>query len=263
MRKSIVYTIVGIISVALLNSCKPKQLITPSVPPAPVEAPKVDTKVNTLNLLKSKDLVYSTISLRAKANLDVDGAENNVTMQMRIQKDKKIWVSITAIAGIEVARALITSDSIFVRNNLERSYLKKPLSFINKYTNPNVNFTWVQALLTGNTIPELMSTNATVDLDGGVWLIKGAKERLLYQHTFNTLLKISESTLNDAVATQALKVNYGSYAKVGDGAFPMTLQLNTISGNKKINLDLNFTKVDINTDLEFPFSIPKNYSQIQ
>ncbi|RYG21494.1 MAG: DUF4292 domain-containing protein, partial [Chitinophagaceae bacterium] len=60
----------------------------------------------------------------------VNGNENNVTMLIRIEKDKKIWVSVTAIAGIEVARAVITPDSLLLRDNLNKTYARKPFSYI-------------------------------------------------------------------------------------------------------------------------------------
>ena len=69
---------------------------------------------------------FNTLALKGKADLDINGEQNNVNMNIRIQKDKKIWVIITAAGGIvEVARAMITPDSLLLLNKLQKTYTKK------------------------------------------------------------------------------------------------------------------------------------------
>lgn len=43
---------------------------------------------------------------------DPDGKKMDVNAQIRMYKDSIIWVSITAILGIEGLRAYITTDSV-------------------------------------------------------------------------------------------------------------------------------------------------------
>jgi hypothetical protein len=90
--------------------------------------------------IRAKQLTFNTFSGRAKAKLDFNGDGNDVTMNVRIQRDKKIWVSITAILGVEVARALITPDSIIVINKLQGVYTKKPFSYVWQYAGKQVNY---------------------------------------------------------------------------------------------------------------------------
>ncbi|HTK20297.1 MAG TPA: DUF4292 domain-containing protein, partial [Mucilaginibacter sp.] len=75
-----------------------------------------DKSLSKLDAIRSSQLSYNTFSGKAKTKLDINGSSNDVTLNIRIQKGKKIWVSVTAIAGIEVARALITPDSLLVIN---------------------------------------------------------------------------------------------------------------------------------------------------
>ena len=81
-----------------------------------------------MDAIKAGQLNFNTFSGKAKTKLDINGSSNDVTLNIRIQKGQKIWVSVTAIAGIEVARALITPDSILVINKLQGLYLRKPLA---------------------------------------------------------------------------------------------------------------------------------------
>ncbi len=259
MRKNILNRLVLVILTIVAFGCKPKKIIV--APPAnPVKVEVIpDKKPENLSLLKSKDLPFNTLSLKGKAVLNVGGNENNVTMLIRILKDQKIWVSITAIAGIEVARAVITPDSLFLRNNLQKTHTKKPFSYIYGFTNKQIDFKLLQSVLSGNTIASFMKISSDLTQENGIWVLSGSTNNLTYRSLFNTLLKASEVSLNDAKAAQAFKVAYGSYTPLNAALFPSSLKINSMSGAKKIDVDINFTKIDVNVPVDFPFTVPKSY----
>jgi hypothetical protein len=261
MKRNISNSLALVVIVLFAFGCKPKRIII-TTPPVSQEKVEVDKKPENLTLLKSKDLPFNTLALRGKANLNINGDESNVTMIIRMQKDKKIWVSITAIAGIEVARAVITPDSLLLLDRLHKTYVKKPFNYIYQYANKQVNFGLLQAVFSGNTTPDFMNVNSELVQEGGVWVLSGTNGDLAYRSLFNTLLKVSETTLNDAKAAQAFKVTYGKYTPVNNALFPSSLKINTISGAKKINVEIEFTKIESNTVVEFPFTVPKNFERI-
>jgi hypothetical protein len=76
------------------------------------------------------------------------------------------------------------------------------------------------------------------------------------------MMKVGENNLNDLKSGQALKVAYGGYQRVNDGLFPSSLIINSMAGTKRVNLQLDYTKVDRNIPLEFPFSVPRNYELV-
>ncbi len=263
MRKNISNSLVLLVMVLIAFGCKPKKIIVaPPVNPGKVEVIP-DKKPENLSMLKSKDLSFNTLSLKGKASLSVNGNEHNVTMLIRIEKDKKIWVSVTAIAGIEVARAVITPDSLLLRINLEKTYARKPFSYIYGFTNKQVDFKLLQSVFVGNTIADFMKVSSDLNQENGVWVLSGSANNLVYRSLFNTLLKINETSLNDAKAAQAFKVTYGSYTPLNSTLFPSSLKINSMSGIKKIDVDINFTKIDINVPVDFPFSVPKSYDLIK
>jgi len=262
MKKNTLNKLVFLFAGLLVLACTPKKIIV-APPPAGADTTLVsDKKTEALELLKAKDLAFQTLSLRAKANLNIGGNENNVSMQLRMQKDQKIWVSITAIAGIEVARAMITPDSLLIRNNLERTYIKKPFSFIYGYANKQITFKWLQSVLSGNTIGDFMQSDADLQQENGVWVLTGLSSDLAYRSLFNTLLKVQETSLNDARAGQAFKVNYDNYTPIAGGLFPSTTKINSQSGTKAVQIELNFTRVEANVSLDYPFTVPKSFEVI-
>lgn len=251
---------IAVVSTGLL-ACKTKKAI--------VTLPKNDSstmagtrKSETLVLLKKNDLSFNTLSLRGKAGLNINGNSNNVSMNIRMKKDEMIWVSVTAIAGIEVARVLITPDSIKVRNNFQSVYLKKPFNYIHAFTNKQVSFKLLQSMFSGNTIDDFMVEQSELEQLNGVWELKGQQQDLAYRVLFNTLLKVSENNLNDVKSGKALKVVYGDYQKVIDDLFPSSMQISSMAGIKQIAINLDFSKIERNVSLDFPFSVPKKYEVI-
>jgi len=262
MRKNILNRLLCLALALIAFGCKPKKIII-APPVNPIEVAASDKKPENLKMLKSKDLSFNTLSLKGKASLNIAGDENNVTMLIRIQKDKKIWVSVTAIAGIEVARAVITPDSLLLRNNLQRTHTRKAFSYIYGFTNKQINFKLLQSVLSGNTIADFMNINSDLIQENGVWVLNGLTNNLAYRSLFNTLLKVNETSLNDAKAAQAFKVTYASYTPLNSTLFPSSLKINSMSGDKKIDVDINFTKIDVNVPVDFPFTVPKSYELIK
>lgn len=263
MKRSTLNSIILAGLVVFAVGCKPKKVIVAAPPITDQVKAAPDQKLEQLNLLKGKDLIFNTLSLKGKANLNVNGDENNVTMLIRIQKDKKIWVSITAIAGIEVARAVITPDSLFLLNRLQKTYTRKPFNYVNDFTNKQINFGLLQAVLAGNTIPDFMIEKSALVQENGVWVLSGNAGDLAYKVLFNTLLKVTETTLNDAKVAQALKVVYGNYTPVNEALFPSSLKINSMAGDKKINIEIEFNKIESNIPVDFPFTVPKNFELVK
>lgn len=262
MRRSILNSILILALAIVAMACKTKKVIV--VPPPGVKSPVEDNaKVEGLKILKSKQIQFNTLVLKGKAKLDIDGDVNDVTMNIRIQNNEKIWVSVTAIAGIEVARAIITPDSIKILNRLKSNCIKKPFDYIYGFTNKQINFNTLQAVFSGNCIDNFLTNKSDLKLDSGVWVLSGKSQDLDYKTLFNTLNKVMQTNLNDVKAAQALKVTYANHQQVNNNAlFPSDMKINTLSGSKKITISFNFSKVEVDSQLDFPFNVPKRYEVI-
>lgn len=243
-------------------SCRTKKTIVTAPAPQVNTGTKIDTKPANLMFLKGKDLPFNTLSLKGKTSLDMDGDQHDVTLNIRIQKDKKIWVSVTAIAGIEAARLVVTPDSLLLRNNLQKTYTKKPFSYLHSFTNKQVTFSLLQSILSGNTISDLMVPKSDLVQENGVWVLSGNAGDVTYRVLFNTLLKVAETSLNSAESSQAFKASYGNYTPVNNSLFPSSLKINSMAGAKKINVKIDFVKIESNVPVEFPFTVPKNFEVI-
>ncbi|HEY9004099.1 MAG TPA: DUF4292 domain-containing protein [Mucilaginibacter sp.] len=254
LNKLLIVCICGSLAVF---GCKAKKKTI--VAPKPVTTVP-DKSLNKLDAIRSSQLSYNTFSGKAKTMLDINGSSNNVTLNVRIQKGQKIWVSITAIAGIEVARALITPDSLLVINKLQGLYLQKPFSYIYSYTSHQINFDSLEALLVGNAIPQLINDDAKLQADSGRTVMTGNLQELAYKLVLGADLKANHTELSDLVAGQSLTVDNSVFIPATNRILASQIDLSSVMPKKKVKMSLHYIKADFDQPLEFPFSIPSGYN---
>src|ERR1700744_6369908 len=141
-----------------------KKLLADPSAGAPVK--HVNNIEDKLSAIRAQQINFNTFSGKAKTSLNINGDTHDVTLNIRINNNKEIWVSVTALFGIEAARAVITPDSIMVLNRLQSVYIKKPFSFIYGYTNKQIDYSMLQALFTGNIPPKLINDDTKYAMAG-------------------------------------------------------------------------------------------------
>ncbi len=252
----------------MLASCAAhKQLVVnrtpadqPVVSPAKTEAPAVNTK---LAAIKAKQVTFNTFNGKAKAKLEIDGDNNDATLNIRIQQDKKIWVSVSAtILNLEVARALITPDSILVINKLQSVYMRKPFSYIYQYGGKQITFKTLQALLIGNALPETLGDKADIGTDNANTLLSGRLQDLVYKLIIGPDFKTSQTNLTNDLAALTLQVNNSAFIQADNRIMPSQIDIVSSAGNKKANISLHYNSAEFDKVLEYPFSIPDRFTPV-
>jgi hypothetical protein len=248
----------------IVCSCKTRKQLVNRVraadSTAATSAGSVGTKLAQISAAQNH---FHTFSGKAKAKLNINGNTNDVTFTIRISHDQKIWVSIAAIAGIEVGRALITPDSIIVINRLQGIYLKKPFSYVYRYTSRQVNYSTVEALLIGNAVPDLLNENDQLQADNGNVNISGNMGDLAYRLVAGPDLKISSTQLINEEAGQSLLANNNAFTPSPVRVMPLQIDIASTSKDQKIQLNLRYFKVDFDQPQDYPFTIPDRYEPQQ
>lgn len=219
-------------------------------------------KIDKINTIRLKQTGFNTFSGKASAKLTIDGKENNVTMNIRIKKGEGIWVAVTAVLGVEVARALITPDSIRMMNKLESTYLKKPFDYIYQYTGGQVNYKTLESALIGNAIPELLTTDATLKPDNGNLVLSGNLQQLVYKLIIGPDLRVTQTSMSDANAGQSLQIDNAQFVQSGTHVIPSQIIVSTTDKDQSIKVDLHYIKTEFDQPVEFPFTIPSRFSPV-
>ena len=264
-RKAFRTYILAVCCLLFLFSCKAKKPLAVRKPVADTTAvvKAVDPKLLKLNAIKLAQTVFNTFSGKARTKLTINGETNDVTLNIRIQRDKKIWVSITAIAGIEAARAIITPDSIMLINRLQDLYVRQPFSYVNKYAGSQVNYKMIESVLVGNAIPETLNERSDIQPVGANTILTGNLSELIYKLTLGADNKLNQFYLGNPDGSESMQVTNAVFVQVGTRVMPSQIDMASSVKSKKIQVNLRYIKEDFDLPLEFPFSIPARYSQAE
>ncbi len=245
----------------LVISCKVKKRMIPNPVSTNITVKPTDTKIYKLEVIRAGQTSFNTFSGKAKATLDISGNTNDVTLNIRIKRDQKIWISITAIAGIEAARILITPDSLMMIDRLQSVYLKKPFSYINNFAGDEINYKTLESLLIGNAIPELINENADLQTSPENRItLTGNLNNLVYKLLVAPDMKVTQTNLDNQNAGQSLQVT-NTFIQTGNKAVPSQIDMVSVVKDKKIQVNLHYVKSAFDQPLEYPFSIPARYAE--
>ncbi len=132
----------------ILNSCKTTSKIeTPKIKDKKLEEKEAG---ELEGLILENTFKVSTLSARASVSTDIGGASTNFNINVRMQNDSIIWISISPLLGIEVARVVATRDSIKFLDRLNKRYSATDYRYINETLDLNVDYDIMQGVLTGN-----------------------------------------------------------------------------------------------------------------
>ncbi len=110
---------------------------------------------------KSFEWLTANMAIQAEGN---GMAYNDLSGQLRMRKDSLIWLNVTATMGVEVLRAKISNDSVWILNRMEKTYLAEPLDTVSAQLGMPLSLPLVQILLLDNNQGLPPVENQTVQL---------------------------------------------------------------------------------------------------
>ena len=110
---------------------------------------------------QSFEWLTANLAIQADGN---DMTYNDLSGQLRMRKDSIIWLNVTATMGVEVLRAKVSNDSVWIVNRMEKTYLAEPLDTISAQLGMPLSLPLVQTLLLDNNQGLPPVENQTVQL---------------------------------------------------------------------------------------------------
>jgi len=135
--------ILFLLTVLLFTSCASRKKTVAPAPP------------------QSFEWLTANLSIQAGGN---GMAYNDLSGQIRMRKDSIVWLNVTATMGVEVLRAKISNDSVWLLNRLEKTYLAEPLDSVSAQLGIPLTLPLVQILLLDNNQGLAPVENQTVQL---------------------------------------------------------------------------------------------------
>ena len=199
-------------------------------------------------------------NIETKFNVKVKG-DNSIGLkgQIRMQNDSVIWISLSMKLGIEVARVMITEDSVKFINRTEKTYLSESINGLKDRLPIETSLDFLQDLLIGNNIHFNEKYKATVEDNS----YKLTSDRDIFWVTPKTF-KVKEHELQSSMAnSQQLiaKIYYDNFQEINGKLLPTKIILDA-SDIFDLNIEIDYSDIKVGEKLQFPFNISKKYSKI-
>lgn len=217
-----------------------------------------------LGTLFSNRINFKTFSAKIKVEYeDSKGKKPDVTANMRMQKDSIIWISIVgnfAFITVEAFRILITKNHVTILNKLEKRVEEHPFTFIEDIAKIPLDFKTLQDLIVGNPIFLGDKVVAYKVTENRMLLSTIGKyfKNLLTLSANNSLIERSKLDDLDVTLNRTGDLTYSDYENKSGVSFSTFREI-TVAEKTKVDIKLNFKQYDFNTELSYPFSIPKNF----
>jgi hypothetical protein len=205
---------------------------------------------------------FNTFSAKIKVDYrGGDGKSNDFNAFLRMRKDSVMWISINAALGIEAFRIMITPDSVKVLNKLDKIAQFRSLGYLQEVTQLPIDFHTLQDIIIGN--PVYFDRNNIISVKIEETAISLTSIGSLFKH-FMTVDKsdylIQNSKLDDREpGGRGLRYWNMIIMKPGQHPFPTKRKISVAENPLEVSLD--FKQYDFNENLNYPFSIPKNYKR--
>ena len=237
------------------------------------------TAKNLSRHIKESELKFDWISAKADVEVNIDGDENNLDVKIRGKRDSAIWISIQAVGLIDIAKLLITRDSVKMVVYIKKQYFIGDFNYINELLNADLDFNMIQAALFGNSADfyeDDNKLNPVIDRENCHYLLSTERKRKLRRINsgqdslkrslqtmtlMNETYKIINNHFIDALTNRTFNAQYDKFLAKDSVFAPHNVNIE-IKAEKKIILKINYVRIEINQPQKISLSIPKNYDPI-
>jgi hypothetical protein len=218
-------------------------------------------KTTTIGHVQVNNLEFSYLSSKGQITFNDKNDNLSSGYSLRMQKDSVIWISVQPGLGIEAARMLLTQDSVFMMNRLQKEYIATDYSFLRHKLNVEVNFEVLQAILLGN---YQSKGSEKVINEGESQHIQQTREALLFNFFIGLQNnKLQQLHVQDKNTGNTITVKYNSFNNIGTVPFAYALAAQVLQKGEVIDFTMKHSRVLVSAEvLDFPFTVPTDYKYL-
>ncbi len=253
-KQTLKYTIFSI-GFLFIFSCKSNKAITNG---------SVNENLSAKAIIKThyqNHINFKTLSGKLKINYSDGESSQGVSVSIRIEKDKAIWMS----APLGMVKVYITPNRVSFYNKLQNEFFDGNFSYLSNLLGTELNFDKVQNLLLGQAIFDLRKEKYTTSIVNKNYQLKPRKAADLFKTLFTieaTNFKISTQQIAQPLKKRVLEIDYKNYQEIQNKVLPNTIVITAIDKDKTNTIDLEYRNMEFNRTLNFPYKIPKGFDEI-
>ncbi len=200
----------------------------------------------------------------AKVRIDYDDGDMAVkaSATIRMQKDSAVWMAVRKL-GFEVARVLITPDSLFFIDRFNNEFGAYGLDYLSKEYHAPANLMALQNLLLGNLVYFNPAARTIKPEAGQLWIEENAGGQTIRHRVNDSEFRIESVEYKDLPAGRAMAMTLGEYGSLsGKHNFSYLRQFAMDSQETGvIKVELKFSEVELNVPKNLSFEIPERYTR--
>lgn len=269
-----------------MASCKMTEKIT-----VRREIPSI-TEGKLLKNVYSNELNYNSLYVKKMdVSIERNGKKDNLKAALKIEKDRFIWMSFTAPLGIEIARILLTPDSIKFIDSYNKKYFFTDYQYFYDKFDVDINFDCFQNLLTNvyfnledcgrvNTKESKFKFEKT----GSDYVLSNIHQKALNRkikkffkkrkknkdytlihhkiHIDPELFRPVKISLEDLEEDMGISVKYRDFKSYNEKLFPEKIDFNLSLDDLKISLGFKIQKLEFDVNVVPNFRLSAKYRPI-
>ncbi len=228
--------------------------------------------------IKENAFDYTWIYAKANAEVKIDSEDYSLDIKVRGKKDSALLISIQYILGIEIAKVLITRDSVRMVIYPKKQFFKGDFNYINELLNADLDFDVIQAVLFGNYAEfddDETKLKPVTDRQNCHYLVSTERKRRLRKISQGSELKKSLQTMTlnpdnfkilknefiDVSTNQRFLAVYENFTMKDSVYAPHHVNID-IAAQKKVNLKIDYVRIEKNQPQKLSLNIPPKYEPI-
>ena len=239
----------GILIVCTLSACVgPKGLINSSS----------KSVSHILKKAQDKGAEVDWFTAQFKGQAQLNSKTYPISAHLRMRQDSVIWISVSAILGLETARIHLTPDTLKLINRLNSTYFIGDVKELTKRYNLHLSFHEIQNVLLGKHSFSYPNT---------FQLLAYEQDYILFadSDTANYTLRLNSEYLpleinsvqQDSIS---IKLSYSNFVVVQEEWLPQNTDFQVLTPNNSLNFTYSYSKMLVNRPKKIKFSIPSSYA---
>lgn len=270
MKRLSIYILVSLMLVA----CGSKK--------AAVDTTSTATTTSTTNIQEAQAVLKSQIAntigswntMEAGGSIALGGASSlSSSMSIKMVRNKSIFISVRPMGIMEVAKLVITGDTLIVVDKIHKRYLCENVKLLTNGIPANVStlqdiFLGRAFLLGKGTYKNSLAADFNLKEEAGKLVLTPAKQEddFDYEFVFDKAFKILSATVTPADSggkNDKYTVVYNNVKKTLAGNVPHNLKVSTVISGSPATLSLEFKNLKWNETVKIDTSLPKNYERMK
>ena len=109
-------------------------------------------------------------------------------------------------------------------------------------------------------MPEILNDkNVILQTNNDNTTLSGNFQSVMYKLLLGPDKRVAQLNLSNADEAQTLQVTDKEFIQTGNKIVPSQIDIQSAIKSKKIQVNLHYTRVDFDEQLEYPFNIPERY----